>query len=289
MAIRHNCNSVRRLFKLPKITQENWNFGTLFGANELLDKKEATLNGIFTFVTWQARTDSLQQKIDLPHYFSSNTSKLLTKYCPQLIQSAFGDTLPPLPDNPKLGSSGKRTKKKKQEARKAALKLVQSFPPEAIIAYTDGGTHVTNPGPSGCGIHIPPSPSFPKTDLQIPLGTGTNNLSELAAIGHAITYIAGHNPPRGVPIHILTDSFVAYGTLVFYWRSNTYPKLVRAVRKTIDSVSVQNPTYIHWIAGHSGIPGNEAADANATAAASASDSAPADVTQITHDILSFQS
>jgi ribonuclease HI len=286
--VRQNYNSVRRLLRLPKITKDNWNFGTLLGANGLLDRKEATLNSFFTFVTWQARTDSLQQKLDLPYYFSANTSKLMTKYCPQLIQSAYGDTLPPLPDNHKLGSSGKRTKKQKQEAKKAAMKLIQSFPHKDIIAYTDGGTHITNPGPSGSGIHIPPSPNFPETDLQISLGIGTNNLGELAAIGYAISHIASRNPPRGIPIHILTDSYLAYGTLVFHWRSNTYPKLIRAIRKNIASVNLSNPISIHWIAGHSGIPGNEAADSNATAAANASDNTPVDITRITNDILSLQ-
>ena len=211
----------------------------------------------------------------------------MTKYCPQLIQEAFGDTLPPLPDNHKLGSSSKRTKKQQQEAKKKAMQLVHSFPPTSILAYTDGGTHLTNPGPSGSGIHIPPSSNFPGSDHQIPLGKGTNNLGELAAIGYAIAYILSHNPPRGAPICILTDSFFAYGTLVFYWRSNTYPKLARTIRNMIDSSKDSNPIAIHWIAGHSGIPGNEAADANATAAASASDFAPADITRITNDISSY--
>jgi hypothetical protein len=35
----------------------------------------------------------------------------------------------------------------------------------------------------------------------------------------------------------------------------------------LNSTSI--PTTIHWIAGHAGIPGNDAADANASAAASA--------------------
>ena len=116
----------------------------------------------------------------------------MTKYCPQLLQEAFGDTLPPLPDNHKLGSSSKRTKKQQQEAKKKAMQLVHSFPPTSILAYTDGGTHLTNPGPSGSGIHIPPSSNFPGSDHQIPLGKGTNNLGELAAIGNMLlpTFLA---------------------------------------------------------------------------------------------------
>ena len=48
----------------------------------------------------------------------------------------------------------------------------------------------------------------------------------------------------------------------------------------IDSAKASTPITIHWIAGHSGIPGNEAADTNATAAASASLTTPADMLRL---------
>ena len=90
--VRHNYNAARQLLDLPKITRDRWNFGTLLGADVLLGRKEATLNSFFMFVAWQARTDSLTQKLDIPYYFTSNTTKLMTRYCSQLICSTFGNT-----------------------------------------------------------------------------------------------------------------------------------------------------------------------------------------------------
>ena len=59
--VRHNYNSVRRLFKLPKVPRDRWNFGTLLGANELLGRKEATLNSFFTFVETLSHEDKPKQ------------------------------------------------------------------------------------------------------------------------------------------------------------------------------------------------------------------------------------
>ena len=282
--VRHNYNATCQLFDLPKIDRQRWNFGTLLGATELLGRKQATFNCFFLFAAWQARTDSLETKVDIPYFFSSTVSKLLTRYCPQLIKESFGKSLPPLPPQQHHGSSGKRSKKQQAAARLAASKLVSSLPPNSSIAYTDGGTHNSNPGPCGSGVFFPATGSQHQTNLHYALGWGTNNLSEIAAIGFAISHFLKNSPPNHVQLHILTDSYLAYGCLTFYWRSDLYAPLIRSIRKIISHIKQSNPITIHWIAGHAGIAGNESADANATKAASMSSTTPADIESITSDL-----
>ena len=282
--VRHNYNATCQLFDLPKIDKQKWNFGTLLGATELLGRKQATFNCYFLFTAWQARTDSLEAEIDLPYFFSSTISNLLTRYCPQLIKEAFGKSLPPLPPQQRHGSSGKRSKSQQAAARLAASKLVSSLPSNSSIAYTDGGTHNSNPGPCGSGIFFPATATHQQTNLHYPLGWGTNNLGEIAAIGFAISHFLRNSPPKHVQLHILTDSYLAYGCLTFYWRSDLYAPLIRLIRKIISHIKHSNLVTIHWIAGHAGIAGNESADANATKAASMSNDTPADLGSIITDL-----
>lgn len=99
-----------------------------------------------------------------------------------------------------------------------------------------------------------------------------------------VNHITSNAPPKQAQIHIMTDSYLAYGTFELFWRSKTYPEIVKAIRNAITNSSKTNPITIHWIAGHAGIPGNDAADHYATIAASNSTHNPADTTQIARDI-----
>ena len=134
-----------------------------------------------------------------------------------------------------------------------------SLPSNSSIAYTDGGTHNSNPGPCGSGVFFPATATHQQTNLHYPLGWGTNNLGEIAAIGFAISHFLKNSPPKHGQLHILTDSYLAYGCLTFYWRSDLYAPLIRLIRKIISHIKHSNPVTIHWIAGHAGIAGNESA------------------------------
>ena len=268
-----NVNTIRKNFDLPPIPRADRKIATMIGATKPLSRKEATLNLFLLFTIWSARSTLLRNTtLLLPAFFSVTITGLMAKYCPAILKSSSlqqaASHLSFL--NPSTGKSGTRTKEQKRQAKAEAERLISSFPSNATVAFTDGGTHLSNPGPCGSGIYIPGPPNSPPTNIIIPLGWGTNNLGEIAAIGAAIEYIISNNPPPSSEIHILTDSHLSYGILQLYWRSKHYPAIANHIRRLIDSTSNINPITIHWIAGHAGIQGNNAADANASAAAKVS-------------------
>jgi ribonuclease HI len=276
-----NVNTLRKNFSLPPIPRPKRNIASLLGTDRLLSRKEATLNIFLLYTIWEARRHLLKgTPLLLPLFFSTTITSLIGKYCPLILKMSTlhnsSNSLSLI--NPTTGRSGKRTKEQTKQARVEEKRLVSSFPPSSIIVYTDGGTHNSNPGPCGSGIYIPHATQ--PTNLSIPLGWGTNNLGELAAIGAAIDHILHSSPPSGTEIHILTDSHLSYGILQLYWRTSLYSELARTIRRWIDNTSDTTPITVHWIAGHADIPGNDAADDNATTAAAHSNTTPPDINAI---------
>jgi hypothetical protein len=241
-----NINTLRINFDLPPIPSDKRSIASLLGAMCPLSRKEATLNIFLIYTIWQARCHCLKgTPLLLPIFFSTTITSLLGKYCPKILQmsSLYQVSSPLSLINPTTGKSGKRTKEQTKLAKAEAQELVSSFPSNSIVVYTDGGTHNTNPGPCGSGIFIP-HPNLP-TNINIPLGWGTNNLSELVAIGAAIDHILHSNPPTNTPIHILTDSYLSFGILQLYWRANLYPDLARFIRRQIDTAADTTPITVH--------------------------------------------
>jgi ribonuclease HI/exonuclease III len=278
-----NVNAVRQTFSLPPIPAIQRNLATILGAAELLSRLEATLNIFLIFVIWHARSELLNgNNIDVPYYFSSKSLKLIGKYCPVILKmAALTSAHSTITSNPSsVGKSGKRTKDQIAAAKAAAQLIISSLPSNSIVAYTDGGTHNSNPGPCGSGIHIPRHPPKTPLNLSVPLGWGTNNLGEIVAIGAAIHLTLLSKPHPGTEIHILTDSFLSYGILELHWKAKTYPLLTRTIRRMIALSHNSTPIKIHWIAGHADIEGNDAADAVATLAAKNSSSDPPDLSPI---------
>jgi ribonuclease HI len=268
------------MFHLAPILPTNRNIATLLGANQLLSRKEATLNAFLLFTTWHARTEHLQgYKTDLRFYFTHSIITLMRKHCQSILKmsklAGFLGTATTIPTT-SLGRTGTRTKQQVAAAKEAAQRILDSTPANSIIAFTDGGTHKSNPGPCGSGIHFLNT----KLDITVSLGWGTNNLGELVGIGTAISHALLSHPAKGTEIHILTDSFFSYGILELYWNCSTYPNLARIIRKLILHAKHKTPIFIHWIAAHAGIAGNEAADANATIAAENSGTDKADTSHL---------
>lgn len=118
-----------------------------------------------------------------------------------------------------------------------------------IEAWTDGAC-TGNPGPCGYGVIL----RHAETHVEITqyIGTGTNNIAELYAIGVALE--SSHAVDGRLLIH--TDSTYAIGVLSKGWKAKANVELIAWIRglmsrRTVEFIKVR---------GHDGIPLNERAD-----------------------------
>ena len=153
-----------------------------------------------------------------------------------------------------FGSAGTRTKAQAAGALAAAGDLVASFAPDAVLAFTDGACQ-GNPGPCGAGAVVK-LPDGRHLERSKALGTGTNNVGELSAIGLALDLLDEASVPAGTAIEIMTDSKYANGVLALGWKAKANVPLIESLRRRL----AQRRVRIHWVAGHVGIPENERAD-----------------------------
>ena len=154
-----------------------------------------------------------------------------------------------------FGSAGTRTKAQAAAAVVHARELVDNFRPDAAVAYTDGACS-GNPGPAGAGAVVK-LPDGTKLERFAALGSGTNNVGELSAIGLALDLLDEAGFPEDGQVELLTDSKYSHGVLVLGWKAKANTELILGLRKRLKPRKVR----IHWIAGHVGIEENERADA----------------------------
>ena len=154
-----------------------------------------------------------------------------------------------------FGSAGSRTKAQATAAAEAAGALIAGFPADAIVCFTDGACK-GNPGPAGAGAVVR-LPDGRVLERAMALGTGTNNVGELTAIGMAMDLLDDADVPVGGEVHVLTDSKYSNGVLVLGWKAKANRELSAEVQAKL---ARRSPT-VHWIAGHVGIADNERADA----------------------------
>ena len=137
-----NVNAIRQTFSLPPVPVGNRVVGTLLGATQHLSRLEATLNAFLLFTTWEARTCCLNNdNFDVPLFYASTIAKLVSKHCPAVLKMANIKNLQ-APFKPiASGSSGKRTNEQIAliSPLAEAEKIISSFSPNDIIAYTDVG------------------------------------------------------------------------------------------------------------------------------------------------------
>lgn len=137
---------------------------------------------------------------------------------------------------------------------------------QKILVFTDGASK-GNPGPGGFGVVMV------KDGKVTEVGGGakrtTNNEMELKAVVEALAYLKGTKEP----IHLYTDSkYVIEGATkwIFGWMKNGWQtkekKDVVNVRLWKELASFVPHFKIEWhkIPGHSGLMGNECADAIAS-------------------------
>ena len=138
---------------------------------------------------------------------------------------------------------------------------------QKIIIYTDGGCR-GNSGPGGwgallqCGEH--------RKEMKGHAEETTNNRMELMA---AIESLASLKRPSEVELY--TDSVYVrdgIGKWMQNWKKNNWRTANRKPVKNqdlwqrLDKYNNEHQVNWHWVKGHSGDPGNEAADALANAA-----------------------
>lgn len=152
-----------------------------------------------------------------------------------------------------FGKAGTRSKAQAAAAQQSAAELVASLPEDAALCFTDGACK-GNPGPAGAGCVVK-LPGGEHHEGHLALGTGTNNIGELSAIGMALD-ILDQIGFEG-PVHILTDSKYSTGVLSMGWKAKANKALIATVKAKLG----KHDATIHWIAGHVGIAENERADA----------------------------
>ena len=155
-----------------------------------------------------------------------------------------------------FGSAGTRSPAQAAAAKASADDLLRSFSPKAARCYTDGACR-GNPGPAGAGAVVE-LPGGEVIERYAALGTATNNVGELTAIGLALTALDEADFPEDAPVEVMTDSKYSYGVLVLGWKAKVNKELIMEVR---GQIKARQKVRLHWIAGHVGIPGNERADA----------------------------
>ena len=130
-----------------------------------------------------------------------------------------------------------------------------------VIIYTDGACR-GNPGPGGWGALI----KFDSTEKEIYGGQAntTNNQMELSA---AIEGLAMLN--ESCSVELFTDSkYVMDGITKWIqnWKKNNWRTAAKKEVKNkelwqkLDQLISQHQVQWHWVKGHSGDAGNEAAD-----------------------------
>jgi ribonuclease HI len=152
-----------------------------------------------------------------------------------------------------LGSAKTRTASQRVRAVQVAKDLVEGFPSESIVFFTDGSCR-GNPGPAGSGV-VMRLPSGEIRTRSEYLGTGTNNVAELTAISIAMDML--EDTVEEGPVQILTDSKYSHGVLALNWKAKANAELIKSIRRQLRE---HGNVHLHWVAGHAGIPENEQAD-----------------------------
>lgn len=155
-----------------------------------------------------------------------------------------------------FGKAGTRTKAQAVLAAAAARELIGSLPADTVVVFTDGACK-GNPGPAGSGAWVR-LPDGRTAEMSRSLGSATNNVGELTAVGLALDALEEAEVPPEAPVALFTDSQYSNGVLCQGWKAKANRELILGLRVRIEA---RPGLTVHWIAGHVGVDGNERADA----------------------------
>jgi ribonuclease HI len=99
-----------------------------------------------------------------------------------------------------------------------------------------------------------------RREISEPIGRTTNNVAELTAILRALQELKR----RDLPVRIHTDSSYCLGLLTLGWKPRANQELVAEIKSQMENF--QDLAFVK-VRGHTGLEGNERADALATRAA----------------------
>ena len=168
-----------------------------------------------------------------------------------------------------LGSAGTRTAIQQITANRIATDHIATLQ-NYMIAYTDGSA-LNNPGPCGAAAAI-----FINSHDQTPVSLkrpvsklSTSFHAELVAIELALDYVVSYSTTNEVnKVAVLTDCQSALQTVTSTSNQSSHPRTISRIVQCIQILDKRNiDVEITWIAGHSGLNGNNIADSLAKEAA----------------------
>lgn len=140
----------------------------------------------------------------------------------------------------------------------AEIRETPQNPPDAdtVVIYTDGACS-GNPGPAGIGVVIERQTEI--VELGEFIGSGTNNIAELAAILRGLEELT--DDERKNQVHLYTDSGWSLGVLIGGWNAKANLEIIKKIRAQMETIPKLE---LLKIKGHAGLEGNEEADRLAT-------------------------
>jgi ribonuclease HI len=175
-----------------------------------------------------------------------------------------------------FGAAGKRTTAQATAAAAHILKIQEHLPEDTTEVWTDGSS-LGNPGPSGAGVLIKSTGKQPHHKHFYALGTSTNQVSEIWAVGGAFETLL-EDAPAGIQIRVFTDSMFAIKCITGKWHSKKHFTIVEQVRKRMKAlVCMGKQVRFHHVAGHADIAENEEVDVLAKAGAETSSFSPTNI------------
>ena len=162
----------------------------------------------------------------------------------------------------KVSPTGPHMDKRTKHAAAAAQvnQTLQSLPPDAMVAFTDGSA-LGNPGPGGAGVLF----MHQKAEYGFSFPTGkksTNQIGEVFALGSVKALVRlGHLEGilRPGTVHVFSDSLYAINTHEGVWKPKSNTKLINKVKRY--PMPLGYALKLYWCPGHVDVAGNELADA----------------------------